>query len=295
MKCEEAMERINDRLTGDLDAATLEALRDHLAGCARCSAEARAMQSLWDELGDADSETPSAALRRRFERMLQREIATQGIATSESAASVGDGNESAALAPVAGADDLARRRAQRGRERAIYRGVLGLALAAALTIALGAGVFIGSSTASKRSAEDMTALRDEIRSLRSTVALALLSEPSASERLDGVAYGRSLQTEDHRVADALFTTLLEDSNVNVRLAALDALREVSARPDVRARLVQSIPEQDSPLVQISAIDVLLESDATAASTQDLAGLAQDPALDEVVRGYLRDRLERNPR
>src|SRR6185503_8580883 len=133
------------------------------------------------------------------------------------------------------------------------------ALAAALTIALGAGVFIGSSNASKRSAQDLAELRDEIRSLRSTVALALLAEPSASGRLNGVAYGRELQSEDRRVADALFTTLLEDPNVNVRLAALDALREGSTRPDVRARLVQSIPEQDSPLVQISAIDVLFES------------------------------------
>ena len=129
----------------------------------------------------------------------------------------------------------------RGRERSVYRGALGLALAAALTIALGAGVFIGSSSAAKRSAQDLAELRDEIRSLRSTVALALLSEPSASERLNGVAYGRELQGEDRRVADALFTTLLEDPNVNVRLAALDALREVSARPDTRARLVQSIP------------------------------------------------------
>ena len=31
MKCEEAMERHHDRLTGDLDAATLDALREHLA------------------------------------------------------------------------------------------------------------------------------------------------------------------------------------------------------------------------------------------------------------------------
>ena len=115
-------------------------------------------------------------------------------------------------------------------------------------------------------------------------------------RLNGVAYGRELQSEDRRVAEALFTTLLEDPNVNVRLAALDALRQGSTRPDTRARLVQSIPAQDSPLVQISAIDVLLESDATPSSTRDeLATLAQDPDLDEVVRGYLRDRLERSPR
>ena len=261
MKCEEAMERINDRLTGDLDPATLDALRDHLAGCTGCAAEARAMQSLWDGLGTPDAETPSAALRGRFERMLDGEIA----AAHESAAHASAPSISG---PPATPDLLARHRAMRGRDRSVYRGVLGLALAAALTIALGAGVFIGSSNASKRSAQDLAELRDEIRSLRSTVALALLSEPSASERLNGVAYGRELQSEDRRVADALFTTLLEDPNVNVRLAALDALREGSTRPDTRARLVQSIPEQDSPLVQISAIDVLLESDAASPATRD---------------------------
>jgi hypothetical protein len=288
MKCEEAMERINDRLTGDLDPAALDALRDHLAGCTGCAAEARAMQSLWNGLGAPDAETPSAALRHGFERMLDGEIAAAHAAAADQSAA------SSSVAP-ASLDLFARRRAMPGRDRSVYRGVLGLALAAALTIALGAGVFIGSSSASKRNAQDLAELRDEIRSLRSTVALAMLSEPSASERLNGVAYGRELQSEDRRVADALFTTLLEDPNVNVRLAALDALRESSTAPDTRARLVQSIPAQDSPLVQISAIDVLLESDPTPSATRDeLATLAQDPALDEVVRGYLRDRLERSP-
>jgi hypothetical protein len=173
-----------------------------------------------------------------------------------------------------------------------------MALAAGLALALGAGIWLGSSSASRRNAEDVAALRDEIRSLRSTVAIALLAEASPSERLNGVAYGRELQTEDRRVADALFATLLEDSNVNVRLAALDALREVASRPENRARLVQSIPQQDSPLVQISAIDVLLETAPPApsgsAATDDVARLASDPALDEVVRGYLQDRLERSP-
>ena len=184
-----------------------------------------------------------------------------------------------------------------------------MAIAAGLALALGAGVFIGSNSASRQGAEDLAEMRDEIRSLRSTVALALLAEQSPSERLNGVAYGRELQTEDRRVADALFTTLLEDPNVNVRLAALDALREVSSRPETRTRLLESIPAQDSPLVQISAIDVLLEASTPASGTSspaastredvagraDLARLAENPDLDEVVRGYLRDRLERSPR
>jgi hypothetical protein len=285
MKCEDAMELIHDRLTGELDAETLDALREHLAGCPGCAAEARALQSLWDELGDAESETPtpSDALRRRFDRMLEGEIAAE----SASDALAPRGGE---VAPLVAPRPIRRRDDPRSLQRAAF----GLALAASLAVALGAGILIGSTTASHRGAEDMAELRDEVRSLRSTVALALLSEPSPSERLNGVAYGREIQGQDHRVADALFTTLLEDSNVNVRLAALDALRQESAKPENRARLLRSIPQQDSPLVQISAIDVLLESGADRAQHDDLARLAQDPALDEVVRGYLRDRLERSP-
>ena len=300
MRCEDTMELIYDSTTGDLEAASLDALREHLAGCAGCAAEARALQSMWDDMGGSVTETPSARLRQRFERMLAGEIAAAAGASS---------------GPIAGGDlvsddrdELARARARRrGGERSMYRAALGMAIAAGLAIALGAGVLIGTNSASRRDAADLAEMRDEIRSLRSTVALALLAEPSPSERLNGVAYGRELQNEDRRVADALFTTLLEDPNVNVRLAALDALRDSSSRPDMRARLLESIPSQDSPLVQISAIDILLEAVAPSsapasasgttspgAAREDLARLMENPDLDEVVRGYLRDRLERSP-
>ena len=154
-------------------------------------------------------------------------------------------------------------------------------------------MYLGSSAASRRDAQDLAVLRDEIRSLRTTVALALLAEPSASERLSGVAYGRDLQARDDRVAEALYAAFLGDPNVNVRLAALDALSVRAARPEIRARLLDAIPAQDSPLVQLSAIDVLLESGAGEAR-DEMARLAERTGLDSVVRGYLLDRLERNP-
>ena len=86
-----------------------------------------------------------------------------------------------------------------------------------------------------------------------------------------------------------------DPNVNVRLAALDALRPMATRPDARPRLVAAVATQESPLVQLSLIDLLLESDgALAQSTRhDLAQLLDNPELDPVVRGYLRDRLGRS--
>jgi hypothetical protein len=268
---------ITDQLTGDLDRATASALRDHLETCPGCAAEAVALERLWNGLAEPAGETPSAALRQRFDEMLRRETAGRG-----------------AVAVLPSPGDAARTSAHarpRASDRSVRRAALSLALAAALALALGAGIFIGSAGTSRRSAQDLAELREEVRSLRSTVALALLSDASPSERLDGVAYGRELQAEDRRVTDALFATLLEDANVNVRLAALDALRGAAALPETRARLVESIAEQDSPLVQLSAIDLLLESPAS----DDLSRLTENPAIDTVVRGYLRDRLERSDR
>jgi HEAT repeat protein len=107
--------------------------------------------------------------------------------------------------------------------------------------------------------------------------------------LRGVAYGRGVSALDPRVADALIEALRRDPDVNVRLAALEALRPLAARPDDRPKLVAAMDRQSSPLVQLSLIDVLLESDG-ATARRDLAHLLDDPHLDPAVRGYLRSHL-----
>ncbi len=91
---------------------------------------------------------------------------------------------------------------------------------------------------------------------------------------------------------ALFTRLLEDPNVNVRLAALEALRPTANRADHRGRLVEAVARQESPLVALSLIDLLIES-GTPAARHDLEQLLANDQLDPVVRGYLRDRLGRS--
>jgi hypothetical protein len=153
------------------------------------------------------------------------------------------------------------------------------------------GIAVGYMAGNRRS-DEMAALRDQVQDLRQTVALTLLERGTVSERLEGAAFGRAVPvTEDARFAAALLARLIEDPNVNVRLAAIEALRPLAARADRRDELVSAVTRQESPLVAISLIDVLLESDGVAARKQ-LERLAADPALDPAIRGYLRDRLGR---
>jgi hypothetical protein len=121
----------------------------------------------------------------------------------------------------------------------------------------------------------------EIAKLREMVALSLLSQQSAAERLRGVDYTGSLQNMQPEVVSALIQAVAHDANVNVRLAAVDALSKVATHPGVVESLTRSLPQQDSPMVQAELIDYLINAhDRQAVGT--LQQLAARPNLNPAV-------------
>ena len=305
MTCETVQERLTARLQGELGLEELAELEAHLAACAACDAEAAALAELWHDLGDTGEAVPSGRLRARLDALIAAELAA--------------GQERAA-APLAFPEaTVARREPASGGSTPGVRGAglldrRFLALAAMLLVGLGLGYLLFG-----RNVDDVATLRREVGDLHTMVALSLLEKGSVSERLQGVAYsrevavdrdfgvarGKSLAGEgsggsgagapgarNEPVVAALFTRLLEDPNVNVRLAALEALRPLAAHEDRRGDFVAAVARQKSPLVALSLIDLLLESDSPAAR-HDLEQLLANPQLDPVVRGYLRDRLGRS--
>jgi HEAT repeat protein len=87
---------------------------------------------------------------------------------------------------------------------------------------------------------------------------------------------------DPLVLDALLQAVNHDSNVNVRLSAVDALQKFAADPEVARSMVNSIPGQESPLVQIALVDMLVQWNARA-SAPGLARISRDTQMDEMVR------------
>ena len=82
--------------------------------------------------------------------------------------------------------------------------------------------------------------------------------------------------------DALQHTLRYDNNVDVRLAALDALSHYGKRPEVSRGLVEALDSEQSPMVQVALIDALVDlHDANA--VEPLKRLQQTPNLDPTVR------------
>jgi len=103
-----------------------------------------------------------------------------------------------------------------------------------------------------------TQLQAEVNSMKQLVTLSLLQQQNASDRLQGVNWSYRVEQSDSEVLAALLTTVNHDPNVNVRLAAVDALHNFADSPVGRRGLIQSLNKQGSPMVEIAILDQLVE-------------------------------------
>lgn len=132
------------------------------------------------------------------------------------------------------------------------------------------------------SSADLTELHRELHEMREMLTLSLMQQQSASERLRGVSSSNQVDQPGTEIVGALLDALRHDSNVNVRLACVDALRRFSAQDVVRRGTVQALAESSFPLVQIALIDFMIETkDREAVGA--LRRLSQDATVNEAVR------------
>jgi len=256
MQCTDLGPQMLEYLAGTLPDDRLAEIRAHLAECAACRDEMDATAELWNELGAAPAPRPeSARMRARFDAALQGYI---------------DGQTESRVVTAA----AFRRPAWQWQPWVQFAGA-----AALLVLGIGLGR-MGPSNAQPN--PDIALLREELRDTRQMVMLSLLQQPSASERLKGVNTSSQLEQPGTEVVTALLDTLRRDPNVNVRLATVDALRRFGSREAVRMSVVDALPQQESPLVQIAMVDFILETAGPEAKSV-LQRLAEDMMLNQAVR------------
>jgi hypothetical protein len=130
-------------------------------------------------------------------------------------------------------------------------------VAGALVLAIGIALGFWLSPA-QRYESQIVHLSSEVQQMREAMILTLLEQPSAMQRLKAVSISTDLSSATDKVHHALLRTLNEDAQVNVRLAALEALLPYAQDSLVRQGLVQSIAQQDDPLMQIALAQVMVE-------------------------------------
>lgn len=157
----------------------------------------------------------------------------------------------------------------------------------ALVVGFIAGSYLGIPGQKDREIQE---IGKEVSSLKEIMMLSMLEKESPTERLKAVSLTQEMDQVSRSVTNALLQTLNHDDNVNVRLAALDALRPYSQQGEVREALIRSISRQDSPLVQI-ALAELMEALQAKSSVKELQKIMHDNNTPSDVKKKIQQSIE----
>jgi HEAT repeat protein len=271
MTCDEAKVFLSSYWSQSLSESEELAFEGHLGVCDACHAESERLGTLWRGLGLLPVEEPSANLRTRFYESLS--AYRQGLEAAPK--QTGWRLKLAALWP---------------RQPAMQ---MGLSFA---MLVIGVSVGYGLRSGEKKDVpgkegSEVAQLRGEVSGMRQLVALSLMQQQSASERIRGVSYANRVESSDTEVLAALLSTVNSDPIPNVRMAAVDALRAFGSSPVARTAVIQSIPRQTSPIVQVALIDLLVDLKEKEA-VPELRKLTGDKSANEGVRQRAQMAIER---
>jgi len=260
MNCDETRLILPEYLSESLGETQELAFTSHLTTCEACRAETERLGSLWRGLAllPETMPEPGPKVRDRFYESLA--AFRHGM---ESAPKHGFREKLAALWPRQPAWQMA----------------VSFAL---LVLGVGMGYSIRPAAKQEIQQPDVAQLRGEVSNMRQMVALSLMQQQSAGERLRGVSWAYRVESSDTEVLSALLQTVNNDPSINVRISAVEALHTFGSSPVTRTAIVQSISKQTSPLVQIALIELVVDLKITYAASE-LKTLSADPQVDVSVR------------
>ncbi|MFY8036849.1 MAG: HEAT repeat domain-containing protein [Cyclobacteriaceae bacterium] len=145
------------------------------------------------------------------------------------------------------------------------------------------GFGIGYGVQPKGSDKDVAQLHQQVSELKEMMMLSMLEKESATDRLKAVSLTNEMDQASKKVTSALLQTLNTDANVNVRLAAIEALKPYVQDSGVREGLIQSIAKQESPLVQMSLAELMAAIQEKKSVTELKKLLQRDRMPNEVKK------------
>jgi hypothetical protein len=208
-------------LTGELNENELQRFEKKLADSETLRTEFELFKKLWFALPEMEVPTPSSQLYSGFNKILEEEIKIIG------------------------------------KQKTRWGLFPKVSLAAALLIA---GTFLGIFFQKSRNvspSSEVASLTQEVKELKEMMMLQMIKDPMATERLRAVTISSELPEINESVLDALFVTLNNDENDNVRLVTLETLTQWADRPEVREQLIKSMANQESPIVQLYMAELMI--------------------------------------
>src|SRR5260370_7488252 len=156
MQCEEVREQFAEYGNDNMEGAIRFQIAQHLEGCQLCRVELNELKSLWAELGNIPQAEPTSDIRSRFNKMLD-----------------------------------AYTRPPQHPASAWRRRMLQLSLAApVLVMGIAIGYHIRPGTMPNT---ELAELRSELHQTRQMVALSLMQQQEATDRLKGISWSSQVQ------------------------------------------------------------------------------------------------------
>ena len=260
MKCDKIQKMLSDYVTGNLEENIIDEINKHLQQCQKCHHEYTMLDEMWSKMALIPAERPADRLSTNFYSMLK--AYKNGM-------------------QQAGTAGHAMNRLVEWIERWWPRKVavqFGIALACLMI-----GITFGHWSGSLRSQNgEIVKLKTEVRNMSNLVTISLLNQQSPMERLKGISWSSQLDQPDKEVISALLSTLNHDPNVNVRLAAANALALYGNDQMIKQGLIRSLQQQKSPLLQVELIGILVNiKDKTSITA--FKELIQDRNINQIVR------------
>ncbi len=259
MKCEKIESLIVEYINGGLDSEETRIVDAHISSCETCRTELEKMKSILFKLDDMPLEEPSPNLKKNVDNMIDSySLGMNNISGEPWIEKVSEWIETW------------------WPKRPLVQFA---ATVSVLIIGLITGLSIDYGPDSKN---EISQLRSDVNDIKQLVINSLLNQSSAVDRINGLTMSSQLKNADPQFFSILLMLLNTDSNVNVRLAAVNALSNFAEDEYVRHELIKSLSLQSSPLVQISLIDLLATiKEYTSSST--LIKIINDPNTNTHVK------------
>lgn len=157
-----------------------------------------------------------------------------------------------------------------------------------LLVGFSAGLLVNQQNGA--SPQQVAQLQQEIQQMKSALVYSTGQELTASERISAVKLSERLPDQpaglDSEITDILIYTMNNDQNINVREAAAEALFRFRNEPRIRKALVNSLAQQNDPLMQMALINMLVELKEKSAINE-----MQKLLMDSDTRDVVKTRLE----
>ncbi|WP_171593583.1 HEAT repeat domain-containing protein [Marinifilum caeruleilacunae] len=231
MNCKNIQDLLVEYLEKDLNQEESHEVEKHLTNCESCRNEYQLAKQFLLAVNDIEDEQPSANLRMNFNQMLEEEkenLRKESLPITDT-------------------------------KQSNYRFGEFLKYAAAILIIFGIGFLFGKNlyTPNDRSME-IAQLQNDLQNMKQNLTMATLKQPTSSQRLKAVNILENQAGADDKVLSVLVQTLQSDANVNVRMAAANALTKFSHHPLVRNAYLEALKNQKEPSIQITLINILID-------------------------------------